>query len=145
MEAAAAPATADSFVRYGVYKKLTSEPGLKGDGWEVWMTEKACLEGPAHFGICFTAGAPSQTEQLTCYENSKMLILCGDSPLVLTVADGQEQKPQPDDIHAFLIYPGDIVILNEGIWHNFCHGAKGSAYYYFLTMDGARTLYSSPV
>ena len=145
MEAAAAPATAESFMRYGVYRQLTSEAGLQGDGWEVWMTEEVCLEGPARFGICFTSGAPYQVEQLTRYENSKTLIMCGDRSLVLTVADSQAQEPRSDDIRSFLINPGDIVLLNEGIWHDFGHGADGSAYCYFLAMDGARSLHSSPL
>ncbi|TQR16497.1 hypothetical protein [Psychrobacillus soli] len=37
-----------------------------------------------------------------------------------------------EDIKAIIIHPGDVVVLNEGIWHDACHGIKSVVPYYWF-------------
>lgn len=138
MKIKAISATEENFKRYGVYKKVKSSTGLPGDGWEAWMTDDVCLEKAAHFGICYTGSSPFAVVKMVRHIKTEELILCGDRPLVLALADTDPQASgvQAEDVQAFLITPGEIVIIRKGIWYEVCRGAAGETYYYFLSLEG---------
>ena len=59
--------------------------------------------------------------------------ISGDDEMVLTVADSDpEGAPRSRDVRAFIMRPGDAVVLGRGIWHDANHGLHRDTTYFFL-------------
>lgn len=64
------------------------------------------------------------------------VLLCADDDMVLTLAAGDpEGAPASGDVACFYMRPGDMVVLNKGIWHDANRGAKRDTLYYFFAQD----------
>ena len=50
------------------------------------------------------------------------------------------------DIKAFIVSPGELVVMDRGIWHDACRCADGdSCYYYFLSLETDEKAVFQPV
>ena len=38
----------------------------------------------------------------------------------------------PSETEAVILLPGEVIVLNKGIWHDACHGINKSVRYYWL-------------
>jgi len=72
------------------------------------------------------------------------IIIPTDAPLVHVVAlsgnlDNHLEQPNADKAKAFIVYPGQILIMHPGTWHYTSFPYKNKeAYYYFITKDHPR-------
>ena len=89
---------------------------------------------------------PFTVDTMERHSKTTELIVCGDRPLVLAVADSDPQgHAKAQDIKAFIVSPGELVVMDRGIWHDACRCADGdSCYYYFLPLKQMKRRYSSP-
>lgn len=134
----AVPVNEENFKRFGTCTKVMKGEGRSGTGgWKAWMTPEVCMEEAAHFGFTKVAGMPFTVDKMERHTKTTELMVCGDKPMVLAVADSDPAgKAKAEDIAAFLIQQGEIVVINKGIWHDACRSAEGTAcYYYFLSLE----------
>ena len=90
---------------------------------------------------------PFTVDTMERHTKTMELIVCGDKPIVLAVADSDPcGQAKAEDIRAFIISPGEIVVMNRGIWHDACRCGEGdSCYYYFLSLETDEKAVFQPV
>lgn len=138
MKIKAMPLTEDNFKEFGTYQKVVQGEGRTGTGgWKAWMTPDVCMDDVAHFGYTKVKGMPFTVDSMERHTKTQELLVCGDKPMVLAVAASDPSgRAKSEDIKAFIINPGEIVVMNRGIWHDACRSAEGdSCYYYFLSKE----------
>ncbi len=134
-EIKAIPITKENFAPYGSYYDFRGDDMRedKQRGWRAWMLEEKPLKGPIVIGI--TEGAPGNFEcdSMERHTMRKELLLCGDGPSVLTVANSDPSgPPKEEDVAAFIMQPGDVVVLGYNTWHDANHSIDKKCYYYFM-------------
>lgn len=129
------PAGAEDCAPYGAWTRLTDLGRFAGDGWECWMTEAVCLEHPARVALC-RAGASWTVEAMKRNEGSQTMLACGKGSMAVALARGD--APQSGEVEAFLLSPGEILVLNPGVWFSVCRGLRGPAEYYRLSLEQDR-------
>lgn len=142
MKIKAIPANKENFKPFGTYTRVMTDQARSGEGgWKAWTTPDVCMDDVAHFGFTKAAGMPFVVDSMERHTKSTELLVCGDKPMVLAVADSDPSgRAKTEDIRAFVISPGEIVVLNRGIWHDACRSAQGDGcYYYFLCLETDET------
>lgn len=138
MKIKAVPVNEENFKPYGIYTRIIRGEARTGEGgWRAWTSPGLAMEHNAHFGMTKVAGMPFSVDSMERHTKSTELLVCGDKPIVLAVADSDPAgKAKAEDIRAFIINPGEFVVLNYGIWHDACRCAEGDhCYYYFLSLE----------
>lgn len=138
MKIKAVPVNEENFKPFGTYTRVMKGEARTGEGgWKAWTTPGLCMDDVAHFGFTKVAGMPFTVDTMERHTKTTELLVCGDKPMVLAVADSApDGRAKAEDIRAFLITPGEIVVINRGIWHDACRSAEGdSCYYYFLSLE----------
>lgn len=136
----AAPATAADFARFGDYLNLrTGGDGVLTTTGTMWTDRRslsAVLDTPGHLGFTLGSATPFAVTGMERHEHTREVLLCAAEPVVVAVADTAGDEPAAADVRAFVLQPGDVVVLAEGIWHTACHGVgKPSHYYWLATAD----------
>ena len=138
MKIKAVPVNEENFSRFGKYYKVIQGEGRTGTGgWKAWMTPDVCMDDVAHFGFTQVKGMPFSVDSMERHTLTTELIVCGDKPIVRAVADSDPAgAAKAEDIKAFIISPGELVVMDRGIWHDACRCAQGDeCYYYFLSLE----------
>lgn len=119
--------------RYGTFIKLTDYEAFSGTGWECWMTEGICIDQSAGIGICHCDSVQPFILDKMKKSDGQKLIICGTQRMILTVA-GREDSLSPgiDSIEAFILNPGEIILLQPGVWYDICRGVTGPVDYFEL-------------
>lgn len=126
------------FEKYGRIIRLTDyeEFADNAQGWRCWITEEFCMNQPARIGMGFSKeGAPYTVSSMKRHSGTKKIFVCGDGPAIVAVADTNADAASSSDIRAFIIKPGDLLVINEGIWYDACHGVSGPSSYYFVSLE----------
>ncbi|MEG0272585.1 MAG: hypothetical protein RR639_04460 [Hydrogenoanaerobacterium sp.] len=76
-------------------------------------------------------------DKLEQHRESKEVVICGDHPVVIALClprdkANRHEQPKIEDIVAVKIYPGDILVLDEYIWHSGCMPLEQATYYFFM-------------
>jgi len=103
-----------------------------GAGWSDHRSLESVLGTPGHLGLTIGSAEPLQVAAMERHLHTKEALFCAGAPVVVAVADTSGEHPHADDVRAFVIEPGDVVILDEGIWHSACHGLGSPTPYYWL-------------
>ena len=131
-------ATPENFKRFGVIHRLTDNECFSGDGWKCWMTNDPVMDQPAHFGCTYVKTYPPYVvSAMERHTKTKELMVCGDArPIVVALADSDPSgHAKTEDIQAFILEPGEVLVINAGIWHDACRGTNHEALYYFLSLE----------
>jgi ureidoglycolate lyase len=135
----AMPLTEENFAPYGKYVKVMEGEGRTGEGgWRAWMSQDVCMEVPANIGFTQVGGMPLIVDSMEVHNLTTEFLACGNKPIVLAVADSDPYAAgaRAADIRAFIIQPGEFVVLDKGIWHDACRSAEGDeCYYYFMAQN----------
>lgn len=138
----ARPVTAENFARYGKVYDLSGDADpkvtwTKGDGWRDGFTRTPLIDGPGHLGITRGSGAPWHCSAMERHPGTEEAIFCAAEPIVLAVAPASDAvAPACDEIEAFVIAPGQAVVMHRNVWHDACRGASGPAPYYWMAICG---------
>lgn len=138
MRIKAVPVNSENFKPFGTYYQVVQGEGRTGTGgWKAWMTPDVCMDDVAHFGYTEVKGMPFSVDTMERHTKTTELIVCGNKPIVLAVANSSpDGAAKAEDIQAFLISPGELVVMDRGIWHDACRCADGDfCYYYFLSLE----------
>ena len=130
-------ATQENFARFGKNEKLTDNTRFSGEGWNCWMTQDVCMDQPAHFGVTYVKTYPPyEVSSMERHTKTKELMVCGEKPIVVALADSDPWgRAKVEDICAFTLEPGEILVIHPGIWHDACRGLKEETHYYFLSLE----------
>lgn len=137
MKIIAQPVSSMDFSEYGKYYNMSSQPHnvvcSEGDGWKDSMTEEPLINSEGHLGLTVGSPLPSKTYKMEQHLHTKEALFCMSEPIVLAIANSKNSiQPRAEDIKAVIIHPGEVVVLNEGIWHDACHGIEGAVSYYWF-------------
>lgn len=136
------PLSAPAFATYGTYYDLGEGTGdvvrAEGDGWRDCRTGDPLLTDGGHLGRTLGTPLPANVAAMERHPHTREALFCAAAPVVLAVAAGAGDRPLGSAVEAFLIEPGDVVVLDEGIWHDACHGLTEPTYYYWhaTELDG---------
>lgn len=129
-------AGAESCAPYGQWTRLPDLAPCSGDGWECWMTEQVCMHQPAQVALCcHDASRPLVVESMYRDPKGETLLLCGNQPMILPLALG---KDAPEHLNAFMLEPGELMLLPPGVWYGDAQAADGPVYYYALLLENQR-------
>lgn len=129
------------FSRFGIYYDMKKDKNKvkhsKGDGWEDFFTKVPVMDTPAHFGLTLGLAAPFEVKKMERHFHTQEVLFCGAEPIILAVANsGISDSPKAEDIIAVIINPGELVMIERGIWHAACHGIDKETYYYYIATAG---------
>ena len=130
------------FTPYGRYFNLKSEREVTTDWYKAYMTNDQPIKMPMRFGITECAGlVPFTVKSMERHLSTEEILFAGDKPIVLSVADSDPKGvPRTEDIVSLIMEPGDLVVMNRGIWHDACHAVYNDARYYFLSKKQWRSI-----
>lgn len=138
----AQPATSENFARYGAVYDLqgSADPRVvwtRGQGWTDGFTRTPLIDGSGHLGMTSGGSAPWDCTEMERHHKTEEAIFCAAEPVVLAVAPASDaDAPKRADIEAFVISPGQVVVMKRGVWHDACRGAAGPAAYFWMAMCG---------
>ena len=138
----ARPVTPENFSRFGTVYDLSDDADPKaiwtaGDGWRDGFTRTPLIEGSGHLGITRGGGAPWSCTVMEQHPGSEEALFCAAFPIVLAVAPASAgEAPHRNDIEAFVIAPGQAVVMHRGVWHDACRGISGPTPYYWMAICG---------
>lgn len=138
----ARPVTAENFARYGKVYDLAdaTDAGVvwtKGDGWDDGFTRTPLIDSPGHLGMTRGSSAPWSCAAMERHPLTEEALFCTAEPIVLAVAPASEAAaPDQSEIEAFIIVPGQTVVMHKNVWHDACRGATRATPYYWMAVCG---------
>lgn len=128
------------FSPYGTYLAVPKdrEPLLDTGYSHCWGQEYTLPMGEMRFGVEQVRYRPCLCiDKLEQHRQSKEVVICGNHPVVIVLclprdpADHREH-PYIKDVVAVKISPGDILVLDEHVWHSGCMPLEQDAHYFFM-------------
>lgn len=123
------------FSRYGKVIRLRagSEDVVtsRGDGWSGVHTTRSVLARAGSLGYTVATPLPAEVRRMERHHHTKEALFAAQGPVALPLAATDGEAPTADDIIVVIIRPGDLVVLDEGIWHDACHGLEQETPYYW--------------
>lgn len=120
MKIKAVPVNSTNFKPFGTYYKvMDGAPRTGTGGWKAWMTPGVCMDDVAHFGFTMVKGMPFTVDTMERHTKTTELIVCGDRPLVLAVADSDLRTCQGPGYKGIHRLPGELVVMDResGMMH----------------------------
>ena len=126
--------TAESFAPFGKYCHLKNEERLPSSQYEEYISAEKYVYRPMRFGMTMCENTEIlDVDSMERHMTTEEIIICGDKPIVLAVANSDPHgEPQAQDVCVFILEPGDMVMMDTGIWHDACQAVKENAFYYFV-------------
>ena len=135
-EIKAQPLTKETFAPFGRYTNMFEERKAQSPDFESYMVEELHMRGQTKIGITICQPGDFDSISMERHFLTEEALFCGDADTVLTVANSDpEGAPKADDVTAFYMRPGDLVVLNKEIWHDANHGVDTETMYYFMISD----------
>ncbi len=135
-------ASAEAFACYGTVYDLASGSDenvvwTTGNGWSDGFTHKPLIDGNGHLGMTRGGAAPWHCAEMERHLGTEEAIFCADAPVVLAVAPASAAPaPRRDQIEAFIISPGQAVVMDRGVWHDACRGLMRPTAYFWMAICG---------
>ncbi len=127
--------TKENFAPYGKYVNLkVGERNRRGDDWECWATLNPPMNVLMDLGMTKSLSSGTfLSDSMERHLATEEVLFVGNKPNVLCIANSDpDGNPMEDDVVAFYMDVGDLVVLNKGIWHDANHGIEEDTYYYYL-------------
>lgn len=140
MKIKAVPVSSIDFSKYGTYYPMNEKTSnvwhSQGEGWTDSRTNKPLIDTPGSLGFTLGSPAPCSVHTMERHLHTQEALFCLADPIVVALANsGDSEQPHVTDIEAVIISPGEVIVLNNGIWHDACHGLKQSAHYYWMATE----------
>jgi ureidoglycolate lyase len=119
-------------------EQLQAEPSKRGDIWQCWFPVGSMqLDAPLGLGIVRTSRLPQSIADMERHVSREELLFPVDKPIVQPVGlskdlASEKAVPQVEDVQAFIIQPGQAIIMARGTWHAPAYALEHEeALYYF--------------
>lgn len=141
----AVPAEKAGFEQFGVIYDLNSDsenPDKKvkfseGTDYKDGYTVNPVVDRPVSIGMTTSSPMPFTAEKMERHLHTWETLMCISEPIVFLAAPAtsgslsEDDCPEAEDTVAVLLKPGQVAVLNRGVWHSPAHGLnKESAYYW---------------
>ena len=136
--------TSAAFASYGDVFLISDgqKADSAGEGWQCWYplgrtgTEKNML-----LGIVRSEPKPAAIHLMERHQDRVEYLIALDRPIIQAVAlNAPEDARYPDQsrAEAFIIYPGEIAMVNRGVWHSaaMALGSETTQYLFLLGSPG---------
>jgi ureidoglycolate lyase len=137
IEVKAEPLSVEGFSQYGTAILLPTTPAPKaGKDWDCWFGFGKITDGNGSIGIVQTRPSGDLITHMEAHLHPEFLIPV-TGPIIQAVAlperDGQPgEKPNPATVRAFILEPGQAIIMDRGVWHYAAVPLRDEAWYYFM-------------
>lgn len=140
MQIIAVPVSKIDFSKYGIYYDMNKDSGnvwtSQGDGWFDIRTQGPIINTSGSLGITQGSPLPCKVGKMERHLHTQEALFCLTDPIVVAIANsGEDKQPRAADIEAVIIQPGEVIVLNKGVWHDACHGLNKSVRYYWLAEE----------
>lgn len=138
----ACPITAEAFANFGIVYEMAGRTDPKvfwtlGKGWGDGFTKAPLIAGSGHLGMTQGGSTPWHCAEMERHDNTEEALFCITAPVVLAVAPASlAPAPRRDEIEAFVISPGQVVVIKRGVWHDACRGLSCPAPYFWMAVCG---------
>lgn len=133
----AEPLTDEGFTPYGKAILLPANPApKKGDNWDCWFGFGSLAGEDSTIGIVLTRSSKGLIEHMEAHLHPEFLIPI-TGPIIQAVALPKEngipgERPDINTVKAFIIEPGQSIIMGKGVWHYAAIPLNEKVWYYFL-------------
>ena len=114
----------------------------KGTDYTDGYTKRPLIDRPGNLGMTQTEAVPHDIIQMERHLHSEEAMMCAGWPVAFIVAPAGDV---PAGLHAkaFILSPGQVVVLYKGTWHSPAYGLDGPAAYYWMAeaYDGEPTVW----
>lgn len=137
------------FTHYGRFlSRPEDHPPVLDTGYSLcWSQEYTFPMGEMRFGVEQVRYRPSLSlTQMEQHRESKELVICGDKPVVIFLClprdkSNLHEAPFLEDIVALILRPGDVIVLDEYVWHSGCMPLEEDTFYLFAYRVRDEALY----
>jgi ureidoglycolate lyase len=131
------PLTVAGFAPFGRCLSLDGTPdpavvATAGPGWTDSRTLAPLIDGPGSLGLATGAVLPTAVRRMERHDDTEEATFPAGRPFVLAVAPAADAVPRAEAIRAFLVRPGQAVVLDRGTWHDAAYGVDGPTPYYWV-------------
>lgn len=114
------------------------------DSWESTVSAKNIMDGACKIGLVRSEKLPIVIDKMERHMMTKEVMIAAEESIVVAVApsisDDVSESPLIQNIICVLLKPGDVFVINNGVWHSACYGIDKKAMYYFLFEDSEEPL-----
>lgn len=141
----------EQFKPFGIVYDLGTDAGSgkgdgvirsTGDGYRDGYTEQPLIDRPGSLGLTQANALPRVIRQMERHLHTREAMMCAGEPVAFCVAPAGDE-PVALDARAFLLMPGQAVVLHAGTWHSPAFGVGAPAAYYWMAeaYDGEPTVW----
>lgn len=127
------------FDKFGIFYSLKEKGGIGevnrsiGNDYKDGYTKSPLIDRPGSLGMTVSTSLPFTAVEMERHLHTQEAIFCMAEPIVFLVAPANvKQEPHAEDTVAVLLKPGQVAVLNRGIWHSPAHGLDREAGYYWM-------------
>ncbi len=104
-----------------------------GDGWSNVNTLDPLLDTKCSIGLTVGSGLPFTADQMERHLHTQEAMYCAGGPVaVLVCVPGDE--PRAELCVPVIIRPGQVIVVERGVWHTPAHGLNGKEPYYWQAL-----------
>lgn len=141
----------EAFSSYGTFYDLLAQGEIDtvirstGDGFLDSYMKQPLIDRPGNLGMTCACAVPATIEKMEMHLHTQEAIMCAGEPVAFLVAPAGGDAPAAQDVQSFTLNPGQVVILNRGIWHSPAFGICGPASYYWMAeaYEGEPTIWKA--
>jgi ureidoglycolate lyase len=122
--------TIENFKNYGKSVLLPSKkPTSENDTYKFWSDIASYhIDGNTEIGLCTVYKQDrAVVDTLEKHNHTPEILIPADAPFILPV-----QLEGKEDLEAFIVNPGEAVVIEKGIWHGPCIPKHASECTYFV-------------
>lgn len=140
------PLTAEGFAPYGRVIDVPTEPApFGGDGWGCWfpLGEVKDIDSIA-VGYTESLKRDFIIEKMERHETKEEILMPLTDAIIQPMGlpenlDDPNAKPDPETVRAFLLKPGQAIIMNKGAWHSPAYSVEKDTIYVFFAQTSGET------
>ena len=122
-----------NFKKFGtaILKPTDSAPKI-GKNWDCWFALGKMGKIDASVGIVETRLSDENIDSMEAHGKPEFLVPI-DGPIIQPVAElNESEKPDARKVEAFIIYPGQSIVMKENTWHCAAIPLESDSWYYFV-------------
>jgi len=123
----------NNFSEYGtaILKQKGKAPKY-GKDWDCWFALGKMGNIDASVGVVQTRLSDEKIDAMEAHGKPEFLVPI-DGPIIQPVAVlNKAEKPDARKVEAFIIYPGQSIVMKENIWHCAAIPLLSDSWYYFV-------------
>ena len=153
------PLTPEAFAPYGrVVERPMMPYEFEGEGWGCWFPIQR-MDGIKSLGVgithSFRSGSRLLVTKMERHPDNEELLIAVQGHIIQPMGvpenlDDEDALPDPDKVRAFLISPGQAIIMKKGAWHSaalpvgsdtlYCFAADSSGSYPWVDFPNKTTI-----